>query len=173
MATLPTTQRGTAKVLPGRGIIINYVYYWAEAFRDPTIENHNVSVRYDPFDIGTAYAFVKNNWTECHSEHYVVLQGRSQKEIMLASKELRRQHQLNPRERFNLTARKLADFLESAEAEEGCLLQRLRDRESKAVRQNSPALAPHTQPDEMTFQEPQPVNTVSYTHLTLPPICSV
>jgi len=145
-------------MLPGRGIIINYVYYWAEAFRDPTIENHNVSVRYDPFDIGTAYAFVKNHWTECHSEHYVVLQGRSQKEIMLASKELRRQHQLHPRERFNLTARKLADFLESAEAEERYLLQRLRDRESESIRQNSSALVPNRQPGEMTLEEPQPAN---------------
>jgi transposase InsO family protein len=156
MATLPTTQRGAAKVLPGRGVIINYFYYWAEAFRDPAIENHDVRVRYDPFDIGTAYAFVKNRWTECHSEHYVVLHGRSQKEIMLASKELRRQHQLHPRERFTITARKLADFLESAEAEERCLLQRLRDRENSAIRQNSSALVPDRQSRERTLQEPQP-----------------
>ena len=48
MATLPTTQRGTARVSPGRGVIVNGVYYWAEAFRDPTVENHDVAVRYDP-----------------------------------------------------------------------------------------------------------------------------
>ena len=142
MATLPTTQRGTAKVSPGRGVIVNGVYYWAEAFRDPTVENHDVAVRYDPFDIGTAYAFVKNRWTECHSEHYAALQGRSEKEIMLASKEVRRRSQLHSRERFTLTARKLADFLGSAEAEEKCLLQRLRDRESKSIRQNGPAVVP-------------------------------
>ena len=158
MATLPTTQRSTAKVLPGRGMMINSVYYWAEAFRDPTIENHHVSVRYDPFDIGIAFAFVRNHWTECHSEHYVVLRGRSQREIMLASKELRRQHQLHPRERFNLTARKLAAFLESTEVEESCLLQRLRDKESKSVRENGPALAPHGQSGKVTFQEPPPAN---------------
>lgn len=142
MTTLPTTQRGTAKVAPGRGVIINRVHYWAEAFRDPTVENHEVAVRYDPFDIGTAYAFVKNCWTECHSEHYVVLQGRSEKEIMLASKEIRRRSQLHSRERFIVTARKLADFLESAEAEEKCLLQRLRDRESRSVRQTGPVVVP-------------------------------
>ena len=158
MATLPTTQRGTAKVLPGRGIMINYIYYWSEAFRDPAIENHDVDVRYDPFDIGTTYAFVKKHWTECHSEHYVVLQGRSQREIMLASKELRRQHQLHPRERISLTARKLADFLESAEAEEGCLLQKLRDRESRSVRQLGPVLVPNGQCSEVTSQELQPVD---------------
>jgi transposase InsO family protein len=134
MATLPTTPRGIAKVSPGRGIIINHVYYWTEAFRDPTIENHDVAVRYDPFDIGRAFAFVKNRWTECYSEHYLVLQDRSEKEMMLASKEVRRRRQLHSQERFTLTARKLADFLGSAEAEEKCLIQRLRDRENKSIR---------------------------------------
>ena len=102
---------------PGRGIIINHIDYWAEAFRDPTIEGHEIAVRYDPFDIGIAYAFVKNRWMECCSEHHLVLKDRSEKEVMLASKEVRRRRQLHSQERFTLTARKLADFLGSAEAE--------------------------------------------------------
>jgi transposase InsO family protein len=159
LATLPTTKRGTANVSPGRGVIINRVHYWAEAFRDPTVENHDVAVRYDPFDIGTAYAFVKNRWTECHSEHYTVLQGRSEKEIMLASKELRRRSLLHSRERFTLTARKLADFLDSAEAEEKCLLQRLRDRESASLRQSGLAAAPWTDRADVEFTESESSNT--------------
>jgi transposase InsO family protein len=149
MATLPTTRRGTAKVSPGRGVIINHIYYWAEAFRDPTIENRDVAVRYDPFDIGTAFAFAKNRWVECRSEHHMALQDRSEKELMLASKELRRRRQLHSQERFTITARKLADFLASAEAEEKCLVQRLRDRENKKIRHTGPAVdsgglpAPH------------------------------
>jgi len=158
MATLPTTQRGTARVSPGRGVIVNGVYYWAEAFRDPTVENHDVAVRYDPFDIGKAYAFVKNRWTEGHSEHYAALRGRSEKEIMLASKEVRRRSQLHSRERFTLTARKLADFLGSAEAEEKCLLQRLRDRESKSIRQNGPAVVPDAASGREAFKESQSGN---------------
>jgi transposase InsO family protein len=138
IATLPTTPRGIAKVSPGRGVIINHVYYWAEAFRDPTVESQEISVRYDPFDIGIGYAFVKNRWIECCSEHHLVLKDRSEKEVMLASKEVRRRRQLHSRERFTLTARKLADFLGSAEAEEKCLVQRLRDRESKSIRHNGP-----------------------------------
>ncbi|MGH9587998.1 MAG: TnsA endonuclease N-terminal domain-containing protein [Acidobacteriaceae bacterium] len=160
LATFPTSQRGTANVSPGRGIIINRVYYWAEAFRDPTVENHDVSIRYDPFDIGSAYAFVKNRWTECHSEHYTVLQGRSEKEIMLASKELRRRSLLHSRERFTLTARKLADFLESAEAEEKFLLQRLRDRESASIRQNGPVVAPCAHDSEVESKEPDSRNAM-------------
>ena len=147
MATLPTTPRGTAKVSPGRGIIINHVYYWAEAFRDPTIENHDVAVRYDPFDIGIAYAFVKNRWMECCSEHHLVLKDRSEKEVMLASKEIRRRRQLHSQERFTLTARKLAEFLGSAEAEEECLVQRLRDGEGKSIRNNGNVIGSGDPPD--------------------------
>jgi len=146
MATLPTTQRGTAKVLPGRGLKINGVNYWAEAFRDPSLENHDVAIRYDPFDMGTAYAFVKNRWTECHSEHYAILHGRSQKEVMLASREARRRSQLHSRGRFTITARKLAEFLASAEVEEKQLIQRLRDSESKTTRQNGLFIIPDSMP---------------------------
>jgi transposase InsO family protein len=136
MATFPSTQRGTARVMPGRGVKINGMHYWAEAFRDPSLENHDISIRYDPFDMGTAYAFVNSRWTECHSEHYAVLHGRSQKEIMFASKEVRRRSQLHSRGRFILTARKLAEFLASAESEEERLVQQLRDSEGKSIRQN-------------------------------------
>lgn len=154
LATLPTTSRGTSTVSPGRGVTINRVYYWSEVFRDPTVENHDVPIRYDPFDIGIAYAFVKNHWTECHSEHYTALQGRSEREIMLASKELRRRARLHSQERFSLTARKLADFLDSAEAEEKCLLQRLRDRESASLRQNGLASLSLIEGDEESVAKP-------------------
>ena len=46
--TLPTTTKGTAQVSPGRGVKINYIYYWSDAFRNPEIERQQVAVRYDP-----------------------------------------------------------------------------------------------------------------------------
>jgi len=148
MATLPTTQRGTAKVMPGRGVKVNGVHYWAEAFRDPSVENRDVAIRYDPFDMGTAYAFVNSLWTECHSEYYAVVHGRSQKEIMFASKEVRRRSQLHSRDRFTLTARKLAEFLASAESEEKHLIQQLRDSEGKGIRQNGLFIVSDSAPSE-------------------------
>ena len=84
---------------------------------------------------------MKNRWIECRSEHHLTLKDHSEKEVMLASKEIRRRRQLHSHERFTLTARKLADFLGSAEAEEKCLVQRLRDRESKAIRRNNGPVA--------------------------------
>ena len=130
--TLPTTRKGTAKVVPRLGVQINYLSYWSDAFLDAAVEETQVPVRYDPLDAGTAYAFVRRRWVRCISEHYARFAGRSEREVMLATAELRRQHQGRGR-RFTITARRLADFLASVEAEEVLLEQRLRDAEARDV----------------------------------------
>ncbi len=68
----------------------------------------------------------------CISEHHARFAGRSEREIQLASAELRRRQQLHGR-RLPITARLLADFLASLEAEEVVLEQRLRDAEARGV----------------------------------------
>jgi transposase InsO family protein len=131
--TLPTTTKGTAKVVVGKGVKIHHVYYWCEAFRDPEIRGIQVTVRYDPFDAGIAYAFVHKQWIRCHSEYHAVLKGRSEREVMLATQELRRRCH-NHSAAFAVTGRQLAEFLQSVEAEEVLLTQRLSDLESGAIR---------------------------------------
>jgi putative transposase len=131
--TLPTTPKGTAMVQINRGIKVNHIYYWADAFRDPQVERMQVPVRYDPFDAGIAYAFAEGRWVQCISEFYSVLRGRSERELAMASAELRQRDRDHGR-RFNLTARRLAAFLESVEAEELLLQQRLQDAAAQAVR---------------------------------------
>ncbi len=118
MLTLPTTAKGTAKVMPARGVKINHTYYWCEAFRQ--IEGGIVPVRYDPFDAGTAYAFVRKQWLQCHSECYGTLKGRSEREMMLATTELHRRYH-NHLTGFAITARRLAEFLQSVERKRVCL----------------------------------------------------
>ncbi len=144
--TLPTTVRGTAKIVPGKGVQIHYLFYWSDVFRDPEVERENVPVRYDPFDAGTSYAFVKGQWAECHSEHYVVFQGRSEKEVMLASEELRRVRQCHS-EQHSITATRLANFLESVEAQEVLLQQRLTDSESRRLA--TPGSGPQQRVDQL------------------------
>lgn len=126
MMTLPTTPRGVATVQPNLGVKLSSIYYWADAFRDPLVERLTVPVRYDPTDVGQAYAFVQSRWVRCISEHYARLAGRSEREIQLASDELRRRQALHG-QRFALRARQLAEFLVSLDAEELLLEQRLRD----------------------------------------------
>jgi transposase InsO family protein len=131
--TLPTTNRGTAKVVAGKGVKIHHVYYWCKAFRDPQIQGGVVAVRYDPFDVGIAYAFVHGQWVQCQSEYYTVLKGHSEREMMLATEELHQRYH-NHSADFDVTARQLAEFLQSVEAQETLLTQRLSDLESKTIR---------------------------------------
>jgi transposase InsO family protein len=132
MWTLPTTPKGTAKLIAVRGIKIHHIFYWSDAFRDRQLEGTQLPVRYDPFDIGIAYAFVGKRWVRCYSEYYSVFHGHSEKELMIATKELRAL-KASHSQQFSVTAKKLADFLESVEAEEAMLMQRLRDAEGGKV----------------------------------------
>lgn len=132
MLTLPTTPKTTAKVIPGRGVKINHFYYWSDLFRRPGVEGTQVSVRYEPFNKGVAFAYVCGGWTECHSEYYATFRNRSEREIMLATAELRRRSTRHSRQ-FYVTASRLAEFLESVESEEVLLKQRIADQELRGV----------------------------------------
>ncbi len=153
---MPTTKRGSSKVIPSRGVKIRYLYYWCDRFRDPRIEGQSVEVRYDPFDAGTAYAYVQNQWEECHSEYFSAFRGRSEKEIRLASQQVRRMREQHSQQRW-LSARQLAVFLESVEAEEALLVQRWIDRENESVREaagyRSAVTSPNA-PSRISREEP-------------------
>ena len=159
IATMPTTLKGTAMVHPGRGVKINYISYWCDAMEDPKILRKRVSVRFDPFDLGTAYAYIGGQWIQCHSDHYQVFQGRSQKELLVASRELRAQNR-NRSPQYQITASKLAQAFQSVNMQESMLVQRLRARESQAVRQQIPLV----DPSEGQYREPaDELNSVEFT----------
>jgi transposase InsO family protein len=126
--TLPTTRTGTAKVDSTRGIKLNYLYYWCQGFDNSNAQTQRVNVRYDPFDASRAYAFVNGQWLECWSEYRHAFQGRSEREIILATQELRKQSR-NQRQCSPITAKRLAELLAAAEGKEAFLAQRLKDQE--------------------------------------------
>ncbi|WP_375479717.1 transposase family protein [uncultured Nostoc sp.] len=130
--TLPTTKQGEAKVHPNKGVKINYKYYWASAFRAPQVVNTYVSVRYEPFNAGIAYAYVRGIWVKCISEYYTLFQGHSEKEIELASAELKKRHK-NYASKYKMRAKHLGEFITSAEAGEKLLKQRLCDEQNQEV----------------------------------------
>jgi len=147
MESSPSTRKGTAKNERGRGIKIHGIYYSALALRSPDVEGIQVKVRYDPFNIGVAYAYVGNTWVRCLSQYHGILQGHTEKELMLASKEIRQQSHLHTKNRV-VTARRLADFLADLSAHEAVRQQRLQDLEGKAILEsiegtaNNPASLP-------------------------------
>jgi putative transposase len=135
MATRPSTPKGTAKVQPGQGIKVNYIYYWSDAFRNPAVEKTSVSVRYDPFDMGVAYAYVEGRWVKCISQYYSTFMGRSEKEVLLAAHEIRQSSKRHATS-TNISAKRLADFIASVTEHETLLLQRLRDLEAFSLLEN-------------------------------------
>jgi putative transposase len=148
--TMPTTRKGTAKVQIGAGVKINYLYYSSPSFRPielkiqaasalpqgakkrKKVEETEVEVRYDPYDLGVAYALVDGQWIKCYSQYYTTFHGRSEREIKLASTLFRRQKQRHAQS-FTINAKRLAEFLAKAEVKAALVLQRLHDREARDV----------------------------------------
>lgn len=132
METLPSPRKQTALVVPGKGVKLHYLYYWNDALRHPEVERMQVPIRYDPFDIGTAYVYCRGQWVQCLSQYYQQLHGHSEKELSLATEELREQARRN-HQAATITPLHLAEFLANVQAHEWVLLQRVRDLEQGAV----------------------------------------
>ncbi len=130
--SLASTRKQTAQVKPGRGVKINYVYYHAKAFDVREVANKQVPVRYDPFDLGTAYAYVQGRWVQARSEHYLQLRGHTERERELASAELHKQYRNHTRDAA-ITAKRLADFFADLSGHETVLSQHWNDAEARDV----------------------------------------
>lgn len=132
MATLPSPRNKTAKVIPGQGVKVHYLFYWHDALRHPEIERTRVPVRYDPFNIGVVYAYVHGQWVPCRSQYYAAFVGHSEKELALATEVLRQQARMSHRA-ASITPVRLAEFLAQVQEHERVLVQRLRDQEAHAI----------------------------------------
>ncbi len=132
LATYPSTRTGVALIQPGRGIKLHYLYYWSDAFRNPEVERTKVPVRYDPFDLGVAYAYCQGRWVKCISQYYSIFSGHSEKELLLATQEIKRLGKLT-RTSTSISAKRLADFISQVQEHETLLFQRLRDLEGHQV----------------------------------------
>jgi putative transposase len=132
-ATFPTTRKGTAKVEPGVGVRMNYLDYWCEAMRDPTIEETQVKVRYDPFDVSIGYAYIDGKWRKCITP-YNEFAGCSERELQLLTTELRQRNHLQyGKERIEVTQKQLATFRRENTNIETILRQQRHDRETRTA----------------------------------------
>ncbi len=132
-ATFPTTRKGTAKVEPGVGMRMNYLDYWCEAMRDPTIEGKQVKVRYDPFDVSVGFAYLDGRWRKCDCP-YTEFAGCSERELQLLTEELRKRNRLQyGRENIEVTQKQLATFRRENTDVETILRQQRHDRETRAA----------------------------------------
>jgi len=142
--TCPTTAKGTARVGP-RGVKINYTYFTGPALTDLSLRKKDVPVRYDPFNAGIGYVFVQDRWQDVQSEYFYVFEGRTTREIELASVHSRLDKRIGERLR-DADAAKTAAFLQTTESEEVLAMRRLHDKEQRTVRWQVPneLVAPDT-----------------------------
>jgi putative transposase len=133
-ATMPTTDKGVVTIQPGKGVQLFSHYYWNDVFAAPSLAKAVVPIRYDPFDLGSVYVFVEKQWVACQSSYYAQFQGRSERELQVVMAEWRQQLRADP-QRQRLTAERLVAFWERVEQQETILLQRIKDQESRPVRE--------------------------------------
>ena len=133
--TCPTTRTGGAKLNAARGIVVNGLRYGNPLMRSSPDTGSSVPVRYDPFDMSIAYAFVEGQWLQCTADAFLQVQGRSEREWELILDEWREQQRQHYRKRVSIDGPLLAGFLEEVLTEEPLLEQQQRDLEGVSIRE--------------------------------------
>ncbi len=154
---LPSTRSGNAMVRQGRGIKIRGILYWHAALRDSEITGTQVPVRYDPFDISRAYAYVKGEWHLCRSEHASVFERRTEAEIQVITQEIRAHH-ANYGIRRQINGADMAAFVIKEKKNEALLRQQRRDAERREEESDvapplPELLAPSDPHSPLTFED--------------------
>jgi putative transposase len=134
MKTMPAPEREKAKVIRRKGVQIHYEFYWSDKFLSDKVVGTEVEVRYDPFDVSRIFAFIQGEWTACRATHFTLLRHHSMREWQMLSAELRKRRSVSAQQ-VPLTAKHIADFLASAQAEEQVGMQRLCDAEMRDILQ--------------------------------------
>ena len=135
MLTRPSTETGTVKIHPSRGITVNGLHYWHESMRLADQSGKSVPVRYEPFDMGFVYAYIGGQWIECIADAFAHVHGRSEREWNLILDEWREQQRQHNQKRITLNGPLLAQFLQKLQGDEALLLQRKLDLEEQAQRE--------------------------------------
>ncbi len=135
MLTRPSTETGTAKIHPSRGITVNGLHYWHESMRLADQSGKSVPVRYEPFNMGFVYAYIGGQWIECIADLFAHVHGRSEREWNLILDEWREQQRQHNQKRITINGPLLAQFLQKLQGDEALLLQRQRDLEEQAQRE--------------------------------------
>ena len=143
LLTLPTTLKGTAKVQPGMGVKIFGFYYWAAEMRSQHFEGKSVRVKYDPEDLGIAWAYLGDQWVQCRPNRTCGLEGRTEKELKIAALEWRRSSQRLD-QRQSGSQKHLAEYLKTAQQNKALQLQRAKDRELRNIRLLPAEVAPNS-----------------------------
>jgi putative transposase len=108
----------------------NYRDFSCNEMKNPTLFGTKAGFRNDPYNVGFGYIEIDGLWRECFSEHFAIFEGRTQKEVEIASQELIQRHRKTA-QKFSVNAANLAQFLSSPENNEFLAKQREIDNEQR------------------------------------------
>ncbi|MCA3000508.1 MAG: DDE-type integrase/transposase/recombinase, partial [Rhodocyclaceae bacterium] len=132
LLTLPSTRKGTSRVIRGHGIKLNNIYYTGASIRRAGMAGKDLEVRYDPLDVSAAWVYVDGCWSKLKSEYAAEFKHHSVKEIQILSDEIIRRAK-DSGQRQIINARILADALLTPDTDSPSYRQRLKDQESRQV----------------------------------------
>ncbi len=130
LLTLPSTSKGTAKVVRGHGIKVNGIYYSGDTTRQARMAGKDLDVRYDPMDVSVAFVYADGRWCELQSEYAAEFKHHSLKEIEILSQEIMARFK-DSGERQKISARLLAETLLKPDTTSQSYRQRVQDEESR------------------------------------------
>ena len=110
------------------------------------VAGQTVPVRFEPYDMGVAYAYIDGQWLECIADAYTQVHGRSEKEWNLILDEWREHQRQHAHNRVTLNGPLLAQFLHQVEQEETFERVHEHEYEEQALRRASlggPSLTSH------------------------------
>ncbi len=160
---------GKRKIIRNDGIKNFYSYYWNNNFYKESLIGSYVPVKYNPFSIETAHAYIptateRGKWIECESDYKYELQGCTEYEISCYTEELKRRDKIAQKS-YAITAKRLANFRQELnEKEEQLYKLRLKNLADKKTLQDIfpdenievlPSEAPHPNPN-IQFKTPNP-----------------
>lgn len=130
--TMPSTKKGTARLLRSRGLLVFGEYYRSKKLRRSELYGKQLEVRYDPWNRAHVYAWDGKEWILCLAAPrvYSWLRGRSEREIRIMAEEYRQLYRLHGKG-FNVKAEELARNHQLRMGSERQEKQRLKDEEMR------------------------------------------
>jgi hypothetical protein len=118
-------------VRSNEGFQVQYIHYWCDEFKSRRWWGRQVPVRYDPFNIDVAYAYLDHSWVRCRSKYSYLLRYRTEKEVQVATEVTRDQRRQGQRA-YN-SEQQLGEFLRSAADIEAVMTERWRALENAQI----------------------------------------
>jgi putative transposase len=105
----PADQSGERQVDVRRGVKVNHLWYWTDAFRSARIDGLSVPVRVDPWDVRFCYVLIGQDWHQCVCKLGMALRRLTRVELESYFEEMTKRRGLQRRE---LTPERIGEWMQ-------------------------------------------------------------